>query len=149
MLWRILGNEQDVYDAYQDTFVQLAYHRNCRKPDNIKAFLFRSASNIAISVLRRRKVHARACQAIVTQGAPVDAGMKDLDMGHILQELRENVARLPERLRSVVILRKFAELPYIQVAKILGITQSTARIYRCRAVRLLSARMKPEEGRPK
>jgi DNA-directed RNA polymerase specialized sigma24 family protein len=26
MLWRILGNEQDVCDAYQDTFLQLAHY---------------------------------------------------------------------------------------------------------------------------
>ena len=146
MLWRILGNEQDACDAYQDTFVQLAYHRNGQRPDNVKAFLFRSASNIAISMLRRRKVHAKACQALAKQETHAPSGMKDLDMAHILQELRLNVARLPERLRSVVILRDFAEMPYLQVARMLGITQSTARIYRCRAIRLLSARMKGEEG---
>ena len=32
MLWRILGNEQDVCDAYQDTFVQLAHSRDGQVP---------------------------------------------------------------------------------------------------------------------
>ena len=36
MLWRILGNEQDVCDAYQQTFLQLAHYPEMKKPDNIQ-----------------------------------------------------------------------------------------------------------------
>ncbi len=54
MLWRILGNEQDVCDAYQNTFLKLAHFEGGRKPEHIKAYVFRSAANVAISMLRRR-----------------------------------------------------------------------------------------------
>ncbi len=35
MLWRILGSEQDVCDAYQDTFIKLAHGQSGRKPEKI------------------------------------------------------------------------------------------------------------------
>ncbi len=40
MLWRILGNEQDVCDAYQDTFLKLAHYDRGQKPQNVKKGIF-------------------------------------------------------------------------------------------------------------
>lgn len=150
MLWRILGCEEDVYDAYQDTFLQLAHWAQGRKPDNVKAFVFRTASNVAISVLRRKQRHDKACRAIAERPAaarqPSPDG--DLDAGHLRRMLRENIARLPEAQRNVIVLRDLGELPYSQVAAMLGITVASARVYRCRALRLLSAWMaRRKDGR--
>ena len=39
MLWRILGNEQDVCDAYQDTFLKLANYQGGQKPRHVKAYI--------------------------------------------------------------------------------------------------------------
>lgn len=148
MLWRILGNEADVCDAYQDTFLQLAHCQDGRKPNNIKAFVFRTASNVAISLLRRRKVHLRACRILADRS---DESRRtdyvgDLDSQRLREVLRVQVARLPDRLRSVVVLRDLAELPYPQVAKILGVSVATVRVYRCRAIQLLGRWMERRGG---
>ena len=43
MLWRILGNKEDVCDAYQDTFLHLAHLPDKRKPKNVRSyFIFHS-----------------------------------------------------------------------------------------------------------
>ncbi len=143
MLWRILGNEQDVCDAYQDTFLQLAHWQGGQKPDNVRAFVFRTASNTAVSILRRRKVHDKACRAIAeetTEFYSTQVG-GDLDANQLRETLRTYITRLPEQLRSVILLRDLAEMPYSQVASIMGISVASARVYRCRAVQLLSAWM--------
>src|SRR5512142_2918122 len=59
MLWRILGNEQDVCDAYQTTFLHLAHRDGGERPRHIKAYLFRTASNAAITMLRQRVIEDR------------------------------------------------------------------------------------------
>lgn len=145
MLWRILGNEQDVCDAYQDTFLQLAHYKNGTKPEHIKAYIFRTAGNIAITILRRKLIDVRAMNAIAKVST---AGSEDftteLDTKHLRQNLRDAIAQLPEYLRNVVIFRDLAELPYAQVGKILGISAATARVYRHKAVQLLSVWMKEE-----
>jgi len=143
LLWRILGNEQDVCDAYQDTFLQLTNCRQGQKPQNVKAYLFRTASNTAISMLRRRLTHEKACKQIAgkTDDAHHIDYAGDMDAKDLQQRLRYHVTRLPSYLRAVVVLRDLAELPYRQVADILGITPGSARVFRRRAIKLLAAYM--------
>jgi len=54
MLWRILGQEQDVLDAYQDCWCSLAAIATPGKLNNAKAFAYRTAMNIAIEMIRRK-----------------------------------------------------------------------------------------------
>ena len=99
-------------------------------------------------MLRRKKLHEKACRAIAErtgESRPADCG-GDLDSKQLQETLRGCIARLPDSLRSVVLLRDLAEMPYTQVAKILGISVSTARVYRCRSIRLLNAMMAGKEG---
>jgi RNA polymerase sigma factor (sigma-70 family) len=140
MLWRILGNEQDVCDAYQDTFLHLAHYEINIKPRNIKAYLFRSASNTAISILRRRLIEKKNLPQIVAVQETQPPSI-DLDSANLQQQLRANITKLPDQLRDVVTLHDLAELPYAQVAKILELTEGTARVYRHRAIQLLAVWM--------
>ena len=153
MLWRILGNEQDVCDAYQDTFLKLAHYQQGllasgtsaadAQPKNIKAYLFRSAGNVAISMLRKKtcRLNAQHDLADIRPQSHHPDYADQLDLKHTQQLLRHHILALPEHLRNAIILRDLAELPYAQVARSLGISVATARVYRCRAVRLLAARM--------
>jgi RNA polymerase sigma factor (sigma-70 family) len=147
MLWRILGNEQDVCDAYQDTFLRLAHHEGGQKPENVKAYVFRSASNIAISILRHKIIEKNGLASTVPENRDVASHQSDLDAEYLREALRCSIAQLPENLRDVVTLHDLGDLSYIQVGKILGITAATARVYRCRAVQLLSVWMNKEKDR--
>jgi RNA polymerase sigma factor (sigma-70 family) len=145
MLWRILGNEQDVCDAYQDTFLHLAHYDHSEKPNNIKAYVFRSASNTAISILRRRLLEKKNLpQLAATKTEETQATHAvDMDSNALQHQLRDTIIRLPDLLRDVVTLHDLAELPYAQVAKILSITEGSARVYRHRAIQLLAVWMNP------
>ena len=143
MLWRILGNEQDVCDAYQQTFLQLAHCGNRTKPDNVDAYLFRTAANIAVSTLRHQKLQTELTEKAKPE-TPTTCDVDyaaNLDAKLMRKQLRTFIAKLPEYLRNVIILRELAELPYNQVGNILGITAATARVYRFKAITLLAAWM--------
>jgi len=145
MLWRILGNEQDVCDAYQDTFLKLSNCCDGKKPEKMKAYLFRTASNTAISMIRRRivrdKVHEDIANHAELSEQTIEYGA-DLDARELQQELRGRIARLPEHLRSVVLLRDLGEMSYKEVGKTLGISPRSARVLRCRAIKILALAMK-------
>ena len=145
MLWRILGNEQDVCDVYQDTFLQLAHHEGGRKPRYVKAYVFRTANNIAISIVRRRIIERKGLAAPAGGRKAVNSPATELDAKYLQEVLRDCIARLPEHLRDVVMLRDLGELPYPEIRRILGISTGTARVYRCKAIQLLSVWMNKEE----
>lgn len=148
MLWRILGSEQDVCDAYQITFLRLAHYEGREKPEHIKAYIFRTASNVAVSMLRHNSAEKKLSTAIAA-GRDVSSPANELDSRHLQETLRYYIARLPEHLRSVVTLRDLAELSYGQVGRILGISAATARVYRCKAIQLLSVWMNKEKDERK
>ncbi len=145
MLWRILDNEQDVCDAYQSTFLQLAHHQAGHKPNHIKAYVFRTANNVAITILRHKlaeeKRISKSCYGKDDYHSPIN----ELDSKYLVESLRHCITKLPEYLRNVITLHDLAELPYSQVGRILGISTATARVYRCKAIQLLSVWMNKNE----
>lgn len=142
MLWRILGNESDVCDAYQQTFLNIAHIEHCRKPENVHAYLFSTATNIALSMLRRRQLKAVA-QTKLSAITPdcVEPDACELDSAYMQECLRSAIAMLPEHMREVVVLKDLAEFSYREISKILGIPASNARAYRSKAITLLAKLM--------
>lgn len=144
MLWRILGNEQDACDAYQDTFFKLAHYKGGQKPEHIKAYIFRTASNAAVSMLRYRIAEKKRLSTAIVAQKDVSSPASDLDSEYLQETLRYCIAQLPEHLRNVIALRDLAELSYAQIGSILGISAATAKVYRCKAVQVLAVWMKKE-----
>jgi RNA polymerase sigma-70 factor (ECF subfamily) len=141
LLWRILGNDDDVCDAYQETFLRIAHLPDLQKPDNVRAYLYRTTTNIALSILRGKQIRSRALSCLVRQRSMEscpDSGA-ELDVELLCGQLRDAVVRLPEYLSDVIVLHDLAELSYPEVAKIIGIRTATVRVYRHRAMTLLAS----------
>ncbi len=145
MLWRILGNEHDVCDAYQQAFLNLAHYQQAGKmrPKNVQAYVFRTAANTAISILRRKQRRHQYFDTMA-ETKPLQQDVEpcdDLDAKLLQDKLRAAIAKLPDYLRNVVVLRDLAELSYEQISNILDISAATARVYRSKAITLLAAIM--------
>lgn len=144
LLWRMLGREQDVLDAYQDTFCRLIGMGDTQSAPPPRGYIFRTAMNIALDMRRRRKVrveHLEAAAYARTVAGSESAPARSSSIS-LVEELREAIEALPQRLRDVVVLRDLAEMSYGDVARILGITGGTARVYRREAIVALAARLK-------
>ena len=147
MLWRILGREQDVMDAYQDCFCKLAQRGRPDRLASAKGYIYRTAANIAIEMIRVRKRRAAHWPRIVAEHAtnnPVDVPPDEVEDS--TRRLRDVIARLPAHLRNVVVLRDLSSLSYEQVGKTLGIAPATARVYRRHAVVKMAELL--EKGNP-
>jgi RNA polymerase sigma-70 factor (ECF subfamily) len=136
MLWRLLGREADVLDAYQDCFCKLATIGGPKRLRNAKAYAYRTAGNIAIEMLRKRKRHLEHRPRVyaATHDVTDDAASDREPPIAPSSALRDAIARLPEHLRNVVTLRDLGRMSYDEVGRTLGITPATARVYRRHAI---------------
>jgi RNA polymerase sigma-70 factor, ECF subfamily len=142
MLWRVLGHQADVADAYQETFCRLAVLLHDGKSWNKKGFVYRMAANIAIDMIRRRKRcpggEEYLGQAAGRETDPAAAFAQQDER----ERLQEAIADLPDHLRHVLVMREFGELEYEAIASAMRISAGTARQYRHRAVLMLAQRLK-------
>lgn len=135
MLWRLLGREADVIDAYQDCFCKLASRGKRSGVTCARAYAYRTASNVAIEMIRVRRRHQAHLSAIaVEQGGTRSLETGDGEAEGRLGPLREAIAQLPTHLRNVIVLRDLNRYSYAKVGKTLGIEPTTARVYRRHAV---------------
>ncbi|UCD29960.1 MAG: sigma-70 family RNA polymerase sigma factor [Planctomycetota bacterium] len=109
-------------DVVQDTFIRLMSQP--REPANIRAWLFRSVRNAAISQLRlqgRRKKHERQLAADRQQNL-FEHRTEDLIDASELQVALES---LPQEQREIVVLRLWAGMTLRETAEVVGEPVST------------------------
>jgi RNA polymerase sigma factor (sigma-70 family) len=96
-------------------------------------------------MLRQRTVERKTLSNLTPAGEEGPVAEADFDASHLAENLRSHIAQLPEHLRMVITLRDLGELSYAEVARIMGISTGTARVYRCKAVQMLAMWINGEE----
>lgn len=123
-----LGNEADALEAVDEAVYQaLRSFKKLREPRFFETWLTRILINECNKELRRRRRFAPV------EELPETAAPEDFD--HL--PLKEAIGRLPEELRSVIVLRYFAGYTQAETAATLGIPQGTVATRQRRALALL------------
>ncbi|MFQ5490864.1 MAG: RNA polymerase sigma factor [Phycisphaerae bacterium] len=146
LLRRMIRHEEDVQDAYQDCLHRLARRNPIGPPQRLHAYAYRTAANLAIEVLRRRRRRAAHFQHYIhyhrlwhSQTAPPSDSADGLNPS----ALRRGICALPQHLRDVLVLRELAGLSYHQVSTMLNIQINSARVYRRQAIVRLARKLNP------
>jgi RNA polymerase sigma-70 factor (ECF subfamily) len=148
-LWRLLYDYADAEDCFQDVFIRAfrAYPR-LTATANYRAWLYRIATNTANTFRKRRN---RLSQQItdlnpeVLQDGPDTAELVDrrLAFSNVLQA----VDKLPEKQRAALLLRKYQELSYTEIASTLACSNESARANVYQALKKLRGELIPPEDR--
>ena len=139
-----LRDHNDVEDAFQATFLVLVRKSgSTRKLDSVGGWLYGVACRVAararVEKARRRSAEERAALRIVEAvESPAADRTTDMEFGPVVQE---EVGRLPEKYRSVVVLCYWQGLTHEQAAAQLGCPLGTVRSRMARARNLLRRRL--------
>jgi RNA polymerase sigma factor (sigma-70 family) len=130
---RITWNRDDAYDVIQETFVK-AWLRRHQLIDFTRArgWVLSIAYREALAVLRKRTDIPTDPALLPERGYQDDPG-DHLINDDVARMLHAAINELPVLLRSAVILRDVEELPIAEVATVLGIGQSAAKMRVARA----------------
>jgi len=139
-LYRTIGDYETAADLSQEVFVRVyRSRRKYRSSGSASSYLFTVAANLARNHFRWRKRHPEAelTDAVTSHLQSESAGSDpsaNLERDEAGAKVRDSVQRLPEKLRTPVILFHFNELPQSEIAEILSCSEKTVetRLYRAR-----------------
>jgi len=142
--YKILRHEEDAAEALQDAFLS-AYRglKNFKVESTFSTWLYRIATNASLMKYRRRReghVSLEQSQSPDGSGEPLQIPdwsaqpLGDLLNSETREVMQEGIAKLPEELRTVFVLRDIEELSNAEVAEILNLSVAAvkSRLHRAR-----------------
>lgn len=144
--WHFLRDRLAAEELAQEVFLQL--HRNWRgmkSPDHIIFWLRKVASHRAIDYARKMKRREHMSLEETAEPTALER-VHDTFLSSYLERI---VASLPEKQRSVVVLRYQEDMEVEEIAKTLGIKPATVKTQLARALDLLRAKTDGRLGNDK
>lgn len=119
-------NDADARDLLQDVFIRLAKLDETALPTHEKAFVFRTAHNLAVDWSRRRMVRRESEEALARGISPDGHADPDPDMPALASHVAAALRSLPEEQRSVAHLKLWGGLTFEEIAHTQNIPLNTA-----------------------
>jgi RNA polymerase sigma-70 factor (ECF subfamily) len=146
LLTRFLGKRANREDLVQEVFLRVVRARERYEPAaRFSTFLFRIAYNIAVNETQRgiAREAGRVELGDEPRAGPSLAEFEDpraqapaaaLEQDDVVRAVRAAIARLPENQRMALLLAKYEDLPYGEIAEVLGSSEKAVKslIHRAR-----------------
>lgn len=129
-----LGNEQEAREVAQEAYVRLLQLHQPGTVSFLRAYLFKTAANLAVDRIRQRANRERLDRSgpeseLIDRVSPDRRLMAAEELGILEQALRE----LPPQYRRAFVLHRFEDWSTGQIAKELGVQERMVRNYISRA----------------
>jgi len=149
-LYRMVQNQAIAEELAQEVFLRVYRSRESYEPTaKFTTWLFRIATHLALNSLRdgrNQRLEERLdddssdtpVRQVSDQRPSVEQTMVQQAR---LDEVRRAVAMLPEKQRAAVLMHKYREMEYSQIAKVLNCSESAVKSLLFRAYETLRARL--------
>lgn len=149
-LYRMVQNQAVAEELAQEVFLRVYRSRATYEPTaKFTTWLFRIATHLALNALRdgkNERLHERLddnpddlpAKQVSDKRPTVEAAMVYQAR---LEEVRKAVGALPEKQRAAVLMHKYEEMEYSQIAKVLNCSESAIKSLLFRAYETLRARL--------
>jgi RNA polymerase sigma-70 factor (ECF subfamily) len=153
-MYRVTRNTHLAEELAQEVFLRVYRARATYNAEaKFSTWLYRIASNLSVNYLRDTK-HERPEMSVSLDepddetGATLDLADKSLNAEQTLLRrerlaaIKRHVQALPERQRNAVLMHKYQEMDYKQIAEVLDISESATKSLLFRAYETLRERLK-------
>jgi RNA polymerase sigma-70 factor, ECF subfamily len=134
---KMLGSDAESEDLAQQVFIRVWKSAPRYQPTaKFTTWLFRITRNLVFNELRRKRHFADQAEEIPEPTERADQEPDQVLLGEELQlAIRDAINRLPESQRMAIILRRYEEMPYEEIAKVMGTTIPAVKsiLFRARA----------------
>jgi RNA polymerase sigma-70 factor (ECF subfamily) len=149
-LYRMVQNQAVAEELAQEAFLRVYRARASYEPTaKFTTWLFRIATHLALNSLRDRrsqKVHESldevaeeaASRQIADRRPTIEQALLDRAR---LEDVRRAIAALPDKQRAAVLMHKYEEMEYSQIARVLNCSEGAVKSLLFRAYETLRARL--------
>lgn len=150
-LYRMVANRAIAEELAQDVFVRVYRSRQTYEPTaRFSTWLYRITTNVALNHFRDVKWSQNDVSLDVHDAAHARREASDqalliedrLVREVVMEQIRRAVRALPAKQRAAVIMHKYEEMDYAQIAKVLGCTPSAVKALMFRAYETLRVRLR-------
>jgi RNA polymerase sigma-70 factor, ECF subfamily len=134
---KMLGSDAEAEDLAQQVFIRVWKSAPRYQPTaKFTTWLFRITRNLVFNELRRKRHFAGQPEDLAE---PVERAEREPDRvfleGELQRAIQEAINQLPESQRMAIILRRYEELPYEEIAKVMGTSVPAVKsiLFRARA----------------
>lgn len=154
--YRMLSNSMEAEDVTQDTFLRV-YMNLDRYDENQKfsTWIYRIGTNLCIDRLRKRKP-TYSLDAEMPEGdgtdwysllkSDQDTPEEEIVLSETQDQIRSAIETLPEKYKSVVILRYLHDMSLQEIGDVLGMPVTTVKTRVHRGREFLRKKLEPEFG---
>lgn len=146
-IWRMISHREDAEDLTQEVFMRaFASIKMFRRESNLRTWLYRIASNLCVDRYRRRKLEKQWIAPLEVK-READEPSETIEMpdsrhdpqrnfarSELQSEVQKALLRLPDKLRSAIVLYDVEGLSYEEIALVVECPIGTvkSRIYHAR-----------------
>ncbi len=130
------SNTIDAEDIVQDAFHNILANEHAHNIDDQKAYLFKTAQNLALNRIRKQKRHQNY---ISQQSTDDDSPMleRTVSAQQDLESVRQAITKLPDKCQRAFLLSRIQHRTYAEISIELGVSVSTVEKYIITALRFL------------
>ncbi len=149
-LYRMVQHQGVAEELAQDVFLRVYRSRGTYEPTaKFTTWLFRIATHLALNALRDGK-HERSEERLDERSEDIPVRQvedrrpsveESMVRQATLDEVKRAVAALPDKQRAAVLMHKYKEMEYSQIAKVLNCSESAVKSLLFRAYETLRARL--------
>jgi RNA polymerase sigma-70 factor, ECF subfamily len=134
---RALPTREDAEDATTDIFMKVRQKLGTYDSSRpFQAWLYKVASNHCWDILRRRRIR-QDLETGDVETMPLEhpdpSQLEKMQFDHDSKQVREGLARLPDRARMVLVLRYYSDMSYDEIADTLGVRRAFVGVLLLRA----------------
>jgi RNA polymerase sigma-70 factor, ECF subfamily len=146
-LYRILQDGEDAEDCLQETYLRaLKAYPQLKHDTNLRAWLYKIATNQAFSQFKERKRINEKFSKPEYDNRSMNSGVEDgIEREQMLYAIKQAVDMLPEKQRASLLMRKYQQLSYDQIAEALNCSQQAVRANVYQALKKLRDQFIDEE----
>jgi RNA polymerase sigma-70 factor, ECF subfamily len=157
-LYRMVRDTATAEDLAQEVFLRVYRARKQYSPSaKFTTWLFRIATNLALNSVRdnrHRQMDVSIDAPVEEDEAPLQLPAREMRIDeHMIERdradfIRQAIASLPEKQRVAVLLHKYEEMDYAEIAKILECSESALKSLLFRAYETLRVQLAPLVSQP-